>query len=478
MKYESKIVRRLIDQFNNLNVSYCHWKSNDKLNESFNGTSDVDILIHKNDFENVSNILRKLGFTKYVSPLFKRVSSIYDFITVDHILNKIIHIHLHTELITGFNGYKIYRLNFEEIILKERVFNQEYHIYIPKPEHELEILLYRLGIKYRSEENWTINNPGRELKSLINEFNFIVNSNNISSLNLDNDIKKIVHSNLFTNKNLFDDSIKLLKILANKYRLKNYYYSQYLIGKKYILFQLSRITRKVTFSPVNRINPNNGFVIAFVGTDGTGKSTQLSIIKSILEKKIDVKEFYLGSNKGKKSLVTNYLHKYIKKTDDSLKDKNIIDRIVNLLYALSVAVDKKYKIYQINKLRDRGYFVICDRYPQNQYPGINDGPLLSKKYGANNNILYRFIAYIESSLYNIKLSKGADIVFKFIGNEETLSKRREMNIEDFKYKQNIIKCLDLKSAKKTIEIDADKSIDEISSSIINYIHEYYFSYDN
>ena len=47
-----------------------------------------------------------------------------------------------------------------------------------------------------------------------------------------------------------------------------------------------------------------------------------------------------------------------------------------VLWALALANEKWRKLRRAMLARSRGLIVICDRYPQTQFPGQNDGPLL------------------------------------------------------------------------------------------------------
>ena len=59
-----KLSRDLLDQLYNHNISYCSLKDNFELNEALDGMSDLDLLVHRNDFSCFISVLQKLLFKK------------------------------------------------------------------------------------------------------------------------------------------------------------------------------------------------------------------------------------------------------------------------------------------------------------------------------------------------------------------------------------------------------------------------------
>ena len=91
-------------------IKYCHWKSNEHLEEGLIGITDLDVLIEKEKYNEISSILMKLGFKRGKSIFYLSYPSIEDYIGFDEETGKMIHLHLHYELMIGKKFIKGVRL--------------------------------------------------------------------------------------------------------------------------------------------------------------------------------------------------------------------------------------------------------------------------------------------------------------------------------------------------------------------------------
>ena len=74
--------------------------------------------------------------------------------------------------------------------------------------------------------------------------------------------------------------------------------------------------------PLKKRYINRGLSIAFVGIDGSGKSTVSSYIEKWLSDEFDTKKFYAGSGDGKKNIISAVLlNTYKKKNEKNRKHK-------------------------------------------------------------------------------------------------------------------------------------------------------------
>ena len=160
-----------------------------------------------------------------------------------------------------------------------------------------------------------------------------------------------------------------------------------------------KILTRVFHAPIvtRRTSTKGGVIVAVLGVDGSGKSTIISEVSKSLSKKLDVLPLYLGSGDGKASILRQPLIwlARVKKsrstksptvdkasTEDNLKSthkKSLVSQLYRLLWTISLTYEKQNKLKQAYQARDRGIIVICDRYPQSQILGFNDGPLLTSE---------------------------------------------------------------------------------------------------
>ena len=156
----------------------------------------------------------------------------------------------------------------------------------------------------------------------------------------------------------------------------------------------ARSIRDISYGrvPGDAAAPGAGVVISVVGLDGSGKSTLVREIRRWLGAEVDVMSclFWhwrrravaiLSSVQGDFSLGCAAVRTRPKGASHGV----VSDRPPGLGYsmlfavwAVAVAIDKRQKIVSTQRAARRGFVVVTDRYPQNEIPGFNDGPLLHR----------------------------------------------------------------------------------------------------
>src|SRR5688500_18808945 len=64
----SELIASLLDALEMEKISYCHWKSNWRINEWLAGDGDLDLLVARSDLNPFHFILARLGFKKALVP--------------------------------------------------------------------------------------------------------------------------------------------------------------------------------------------------------------------------------------------------------------------------------------------------------------------------------------------------------------------------------------------------------------------------
>ena len=213
-----------------------------------------------------------------------------------------------------------------------------------------------------------------------------------------------------------------------------------------------------------------------MGSDGSGKSTQVALLKTILLKKIDVRYLYMGSGDGHASWHRNLLKiglgllKSKKGSSVAYKDKKpSVFSFLKTIYVISLAVEKKTKLMQLNSYRKKGMICITDRYPQTQIYGYNDGLHLSD-WLISSNIFLRALADFEYKCYNLSNEIKPDLVVKLIADSDVLhSRRSEMTKKEIEKKQDGIKNMFFDQSVDVVELDASLSKDEVTALILDKI---------
>ena len=150
-KKELQIVRQLIDQFNE-KINYCHWKSNQHFGDALVGIDDLDILIDRTQYNQVIDILQELKYKRFYIPDARSYVGIEDYLGFDYETGKLIHLHLHSQLVVGEKHLKGYLLPIEYWVLKNRRWDEEHKAYLSSYHDELLLLILRLAMKVRKRD--------------------------------------------------------------------------------------------------------------------------------------------------------------------------------------------------------------------------------------------------------------------------------------------------------------------------------------
>ena len=471
------ICKQLFEDWNNKDIEYCHWKSNEHLKEGLCGITDLDILVNIRDKEKCEESMKLLDILQLKSQYGSRYPDVDDWVGMDKNTGKLIHIHLHYKIITVHKGMKEYNLPWSDIALKTSIKDRETDIYIMEPNLEIMTLYTRIALKASVK---------KVIKARINKFKLGADDlAEISYLKKRVDWEKVKH----IIEQYYDDYLGIYKIIIkenlsshdfinlrkkilksmNKHRRGNalkmfideYYFA---IVLKMINFvrhkcKMVLITRKVPIS-------EKGLMVTFIGQDGSGKSTVTDEIEKWMSWKMDARKFYLGSGE--------HYNSWQKKIRDKLPNKKskitlAISGWLTLSDLKSLAKNTYKTICKAQKYSNKGGIAIFDRYPQVDFLGINDGPKIRSNYiGKINNKILKKYAMRCADKEEYYLSKATSInpqlVFKLmLPPKVSIMRKPEEDLEMVTRKHNIIKKLNF--------IDADIHIIDATQDYNDEIYQ-------
>lgn len=474
----------IIDFFEILNkekIRYIHFKSNQHLNESINGKTDFDILVDKNHTRELKNNLLKYGFKRLNSQKWASYPAVEDWLAYDEEVGTLFHIHLHYQIITGKRFVKEFTFPICKELIDNCVVDSRYNIKISNPSHELFLLLLRITLKLSVKQKARIS---KLPNSLVDEYNYLIEDYN-SKLFLDiarrilteknaSILNKIVYEKNRLNINLI---MKIRRILCRDlrtYRRVSFSKFSLMYFDRSIKWVFSRLKSKVNLQgKIGKTISSGGLSIAFIGSDGSGKTTITSIINKWLSWKIDTAYFYLGTGDESTGLI-----KYLKKiwslfrktkiiSDDKAKNLNSLNskgKIFNLFkyyFALSVAKKRMKTLKSIYKFKSNGRIAIVDRVPQTTINMINDGPLLV----TNGSKISTKMKDYEARYFSKFRQLQPDIIFKLLVDGEIAHSRKPSENKNLVIeKANSIKTIDFENSK-IIEIDANKPLDDVIKNV-------------
>ena len=478
-------IKLLLDALHNNDILYCHWKSNQHLSDSMTGATDLDILFDEKQKVKIESILNNLGYKLFQAIKQKQYKDIVDFIGLDLGAGKVIHVHTHYRLTLGEPFLKGYQLDFESKILESRVINEDYGIFCINPAFELILLFLRESLKLRHRDvllmNLKIKAQNRE--NILEEYNWLR--------------ARVTDPEIYTFlKTIFKDYTRIYEIVINEFNRKKLKMLARIIKRELagnrlytplealvtrwnreVKILISRKLGKYFAYPIvsKRINPRGGLSVALMGADGSGKSTVARYLKETFEDKLDIYEIYFGRGDGKSShsrkILTSikrlFAPEKMKKSSGitqyvSARNNSLIRSTYKCMEAILVAREKRIKMKQMKLAKNKGMLVICDRFPQNQIMGYNDGPLLHS-FLKSNNFIYRTAAKMESKVYAMAENNPPDIIFKLIANPELVEARKpgETSLERLDNKIQGIKKMNFNNKCQVITIDAGISLNEV-----------------
>lgn len=498
---ELKIVRSLINELNQKNILYCHWKSNQHIKDVFTGKDDIDLLVDRGSIPRLNIILNDLGFKRFSLPDKRRYIGIEDYLGYDKEQGKLVHLHLHYQLTVGEKFLKGYHLPFESFILNRRIYYNKYDVYITSHEDEMWLLLVRLTMKIRyrdyikhllgkyvidsttkEEYKWLYERVDKEeyIKVILSLFGKDLAHMYSSQYKLNlcfKDIRTIRKKTL----NICKPFKIYTRLGATCKKWNREAFRIYQELNKYILKRPKLFRR----SPIA-----GGISISFIGPDGAGKSTIINDLKLKLTTQMDTKYIYLGSGDGKSSLLRKPLslvyNFFLKKNILDRKSKKVgregktyrnnegekaalIRKLGEVPWIWTLAIERKRKIQTLRKFRNKGFVVITDRFPQDQFNNICDGPRYYKNPNVNKSLINRMLSKKEQKYFELAKITPPDLVFilNVSSNTAALRKPDEVDIESHKIMMKSILELDFTIDTKVIEIDANQSYNKVFLSVMD-----------
>ncbi|MGX8712803.1 MAG: hypothetical protein ACSW8I_03845 [bacterium] len=483
-----KSIENVIKSFEERDIKYCHWKSNEHLKEALDGDTDLDVLFDPAQRVQLEMVLDKCGMKRFRSTPLMQYNGIEDFIGYDFETAKIWHLHTHYRMTLGEKHLKGYTMTPWGKKILENSRRDEYGIFCSSYEDELFLLLVRMALKIRlRDRNKKIGKDDiKELEWLrlhvdtakfehrIIQFVGGKTATELARLSSDKTLAK--KRQLLKLRRLL---LKELKLFTGYTRLT----SRYMRTRRELHWLIGGIKRRMginSHTANRRVSPNGGNVIAFLGCDGAGKSTTLDYIKKELNKKLDICTIYFGSGDGSSSILRKPMKlvakkvggkglghavekEYSEKKKVSLKSR--LYSFAKVIWAVTLAYEKKSKIRLLTKARNNGLIVLTDRYPQTLRSGCNDGPLLSTYYGKR--LLGKLAAW-ERKVYENAIINPPDLTVKLIVPTEVAIKRKpEMTVEEIESKKSIV--MEMNLSDNTVIVDTSRPFENTRAEILDEI---------
>ena len=481
-----RIIHELFSSFHNANIPYCHWKSNEHLSRSLIGLTDLDVLVDRQYNKTLYEILTQTGFKLFDAVPMRRYIGVDDYLAFDEDTGRLVHLHLHYQLVLGEMFLKSYRLPWEALLLTSRTWDPVHNTYVADPNVEMLLLIVRAALKlrlrdvlrqqpsmsFRAEHSW--------LQERVEPQHVLRLAEELLGPEVVEPLRALITQR--PSLHLIAAFRRSAAPLLRPYRTYNRLAAWLRANLRECSSALGALNRKIFHIavPTRRTSTSGGLMIAILGSDGAGKSAVTREIARWLSWKVDVLAIYFGSGDGRSSFLRSPLKlglQYFRRiarlrltsqVDLAIEGHKLrasvhpwLRALAIVLWALALSYEKRSKLRTVTKARNRGMIVICDRLPQNQVSAVNDGPLLSH-WLAKQPRLLRAIARWEAVPYANSRVYPPDLIVKLLVTPEIALKRKpEMSIVEIQRRVDIVKKLQFPETAKVVEINADDQFEKV-----------------
>jgi thymidylate kinase len=478
-------------------LPYCHWKSNEHLRPATIGETDLDLLVARDSALLLEPILAETGYKRMTAPPARSYTGIEDYVAMDRASGKLIHLHLHYRLVVGEKFLKGYRLPWEDRLLSTRRLDPEAGIYVTAPELELIVLVVRAALKLRRRDALGLDGSGPLDGDFLREFRWLV--------------KRVDAARLLTEATelLGTPAAALLERMVShgidSAVLRRFRAATREVTDSYRTYPAAEATRRrwsrewqarwagfrsrrlgrrqiVRFS-----NPRGGVIIAFLGADGSGKSTITSAVASWLSWRMEVVPLYFGFGDGPVSPLRRPLQAlkllYSRRASENKTRgqgnptqgpttwRGAPKAIWRVIWSWSIVREKEARLRQAQQARNLGLIAICDRYPQAQIMAIGDGPLLSHWIRHRWDWL-RAAARWELAAYRRMEAFIPDLVIKLqVSPEVSAARKQDVSLESLARRAEVVNRVSFANEARVASVDADQPLEQVLLEVKRMVWE-------
>ncbi len=476
----SRVLLAVLDDFQQTNISYCFWKSSRNVYSVLTGESDLDLLIARKDQHRCETVLLKRGLKLFPSAPHREDPAVLSFLGHDDLIGRLVHIHLHFRLVSGERLLKNYRLPWEDVILARSIQHPAFPIRILDSASEAFLLIVRSCLELRRQDPITL----RHWASTTRKFSLdrIALSSRLDdgalrelAAGLTNERLAAELDEAFRDKKPLEDQRALrrhVEEFLSPYRMYGTVEARLRMTIRAAHWGVGGLNKRFLYlpRPWSRRAPGGGIIVAIVGVDGSGKSTAVTTISAWLGSEIDTIPMYFGTGDGRPSLLLRPLKMMLPLIARALKTRpkgashgkissqgpGFFYGVLLTVWALVVAREKRNKLVAARRGANRGLVILTDRYPQNETPNFNDGPLLNRILHAP-----RWLRRLEASAYSLAQRLPPDLVIKLQVTPET-AQSREPSMDPSIVRERIEALRHLTFASRhLVTIDAEQPLPDV-----------------
>lgn len=478
---------------------YVHWKSNEHLEAALAARTDLDILFDRSQYRLVLRVLDECGFKPFRTTDRTGYPGIEDHFALDPGTGLLVHCHAHFLLSAGARYLKGHRIPWEERFLATAVEDPATGVRIADPSLELVTLLVRAAMKLRTRDRLgALLGRSAFRGGMVREYEWLLERADrdrtveLAGELLGPDAARVVERTLAMPPR--DSSLRRLRRAAaptvREWRTRSGV-SGLLEGWRRELHAIRTALERRSLrrtKPGRRVIPGGGILVAFMGADGSGKSTVVEAVSDRLARKVDVLRLYMGSGDGPVSLLRSPLKPLARAVRRTRKPGSRGEGgdasggrpfrrdsapifAGRVLWSLSLAREKRQRLEKAWRARNRGLIVVTDRYPQAQVPGFNDGPLLRARV-ENPGRIVRRAAALEERAYLLAERQPPDLVIRLrITPEVAVRRKPDMTEAEIIRRDDAIGSMTWGTDTRVVDVDAGQPLDDVVREVLLAIWE-------
>ena len=481
------IVRQLLERLHSERIMYCHWKSNNTLEGSLLGMIDLDLLVDPTASSALTKALSDVGFKPLVATPCLAHPAIHSFLGLDRSTGSLAHVHVYYRLITGEGHLKGYHLPWERVVLSTRRVDPRSGAYVADPNVEALLYMVRVALRWRAMDRlFVLMGWSGVRQSTIREFQWL--HERVDMVRLTALCQCLLGQD--TGRRLiaaFEDFPSTRSLVAFRKHLVTTLHPHRRFGAiaavwhrwlREFCWLRGKLSLEVLRTSVSftRMPATGGLLVAFIGVDGSGKSSLVKKVVAWLAWKVDVSPMYFGSGDGPASVLRWPLQvlaralrprsrrrarAYGAANAGSRRDEALWEALGRVIWALTLSYEKRRKLRWAWHAHERGMVVVCDRFPQNQVNGFMDGPLLSHWLGHRLWWL-RVLARWERVPYDWAEAHPPDLVVHLDVSPEVAHRRKpDMSLDDIRRRANAVQTLRFSPQTHLAVVEAERSPDEV-----------------
>ena len=290
-------ITALFTLLNEREIGYCHWKSNWVLDEALTGAGDLDVLIRRGDAPRFRSVLIELGFPPAIEANVHPFPSVEHYHSLDAETSVIVHVHAYYRVVSGDSLAKNHHLPFEEMLLSD--VRRLGIVNVPSVPAETASFVVRMLLKHTSmiELAFVI----RDWSNIKAEAAWLINTDDAheAALEIGRWVPGFEPELLLAGADAISNDAPLLTRIRLgrrvRARLRSFERRSRMQARGVAITSFAQRALHKARGRTKGLTPGGGgAVIAFVGSEATGKSTMLSLTELWLRDQFTVRRIHAG----------------------------------------------------------------------------------------------------------------------------------------------------------------------------------------